>query len=294
MTKSIFFTILMLFMLIIFMVGIDQYAIKEISADEAIGAELSSIKLNARLYFVFGDSLHSEDRIIEFFDKDYVGGLANELEIGPKNKIYDSTFDSKVHIRSVELHNRTAFVDLSSNARYSSLWKDDRAELFIWAIVNTFTEHSDISSVKFLIDGEDMDMQVGSISMLEPLERNIDYIYVKQPHPSDVVIEFLDNIYMKRFDIAYEQIDTESRLMIRYKDFVQMMEDYYRNFYNYQRGVYFTRDFQDTKVVHVKYILYETVQNPDGNVVTESANAIFDDWILIKEDDEWKIDLKRR
>ncbi len=294
MTHLKHFTIILLLMLIIFIAGMDRYAIRDISLEDAIEPNLSSIKLNARLYFVFGDSLRFEDRIIEFFDKDYVRGLANALEKGPKNKIYNDTFDDKVHIKSVELKDRTAFVDLSHSAKDIVNWENDNAELFVWAVVNTFTENADISKVKFLIDGKESDLQIGDISFSDAIERNSDYIYEHKPHPSDVVIEFLDNIYMKRFDIAYEQIDDESRLLIRYKDFVQMMEDYYRNFYNYQRGVYFTRDFENTKVVHVKYVLYETVQNSDGDVVTEVANAIFDDWILIKEDDVWKIDLKRR
>ncbi len=288
--------VLILFIFIASIAFLNQYSITEISSEEAINPDMLSIKLNARLYFVFGDKLHFEDRIIEFIDKDYAGGLVNELDKGPKNKIYDTLFNGDVKIRFLELKDRVAYIDLLTKSDNIDIWSDDRADLFIWSIVNTFTEQADISKVKFLINGKEIDHSVvlNGISLAEPLSRNEEYIYVKKPHPSDILIEFLDNIYMKRFDIAYDQIDSKSREMIKYKDFVQMMENYYRKFYNYQRGVYFTRNFQDNKVVHVKYVIYETVLNREGHVVTETANAIFDEWRLIEEDGKWKIDLKRR
>ncbi len=52
-------------------------------------------------------------------------------------------------------------------------------------------------------------MDLGGFTMMEPLPRVEDFIFVKKQHPSDVVIKFLDSIYLKRFDIAYDYIDSK-------------------------------------------------------------------------------------
>lgn len=253
-----------------------------------------SIKLNSKLYFVYGDKLRSEDRVIEFTNEQYELGIAEEIVKGPKNKVYETPFGPQSSILSVELIDNVVYVNLSKGFTEESFWSGERQELFIWSIVNTFTELEDAYSVQILVEGKKLSVDLGGFSMMEPLPRIDDFIYVKKQHPSDVVISFLDSVYLKRFDIAYDLIDSKSRALLRYKEFVELMEEYYDRFYGYQRGIYFTQDFKDSKVVHVKYIRNNDLFQddgiaPDGQPIQAE---VYDYWELIEEDGVWKINFR--
>lgn len=272
----------------------DRLNFTVLNAEDIITPNPVSIKLNSKLYFVSGDKLRSEDRVIEFTNEQFEVGIAEELVKGPKNKIYETPFIQQVEILSVELIDNIVYVNLSEEFTKTDYWAGERRELFIWSIVNTFTEIEDAYSVQILIEGQKPNVDLGGFTMMEPLPRVDDFIFVKKQHPSDVVIKFLDSIYLKRFDIAYDYIDSKSRALLRYKEFVELMEEYYDRFYGYQRGIHFTQDFKDSKVVHVKYIRNnELFQDdgiaPDGQPIQVE---VFDYWELIEEDGVWKINFR--
>lgn len=265
-----------------------------LSSEDVIVPNPVSIRLNSKLYFVYGDKLRSEDRVIEFSTEQFEVGIAEELVKGPKNRIYETPFTQQVSIQSVELIDNIVYVNISQEFTETEFWAGERRELFIWSIVNTFTELEDAYSVQILIEGKKLNVDLGGFTMMEPLPRVEDFIFVKKQHPSDVVINFLDNIYLKRFDIAYDHIDSKSRALLRYKEFVEIMEDYYDRFYGYQRGIYFTQDFKDSKVVHVKYIRNNDLFQddgiaPDGQPIQAE---VYDYWELIDEDGVWKINFR--
>lgn len=265
-----------------------------LSPEDVIEPNPVSIRLNSKLFFVFGDKLRSEDRTIEFSTEEFEVGIAEELVKGPKNRMYETPFVQQVSILSVELIDNIVYVNLSKEFTETEFWAGERRELFIWSIVNTFTELEDVYNVQILVEGKKLNVDLGGFTMMEPLPRVEDFIYVKKQHPSDVVINFLDSIYLKRFDIAYDQIDSKSRALLRYKDFVELMEEYYDRFYGYQRGIYFTQDFKDSKVVHVKYIRNNDLFQddgiaPDGQPIQAE---VFDYWELIEENGAWKINFR--
>ncbi len=265
-----------------------------LNSEDIITPNPVSIKLTSKLYFVYGDKLRSEERLIEFTNEQFETGIAEELVKGPKNRMYETPFIQQVQILSVELMDNIVYVNLNQDFMENEYWSGDRRELFIWSIVNTFTEIEDAYSVQILVEGKKPNVELGGFNMMEPLPRIEDFIYVKKQHPSDVVINFLDSIYLKRFDIAYDYIDSKSRALLRYKDFVELMEEYYDRFYGYQRGIYFTQDFKDSKVVHVKYIRNNDLFMDDG--ITPDGMPIqaevFDYWELIEEDGVWKINFR--
>lgn len=265
-----------------------------LNSEDIITPNPVSIKLTSKLYFVYGDKLRSEDRVIEFTNEQFETGIAEELVKGPKNRMYETPFIQQVQILSVELMDNIVYVNLNQDFMENEYWSGDRRELFIWSIVNTFTEIEDAYSVQILVEGKKPNVELGGFNMMEPLPRIEDFIYVKKQHPSDVVINFLDSIYLKRFDIAYDYIDSKSRALLRYKEFVELMEEYYDRFYGYQRGIYFTQDFKDSKVVHVKYIrnndlFMDDGMTPDGMPIQAE---VFDYWELIEEDGVWKINFR--
>ncbi len=117
----------------------------------------------------------------------------------PKNKIYETPFVQQVEILSVELIDNIVYVNLSEEFMKTDYWLGERRELFIWSIVNTFTEIEDAYSVQILIEGQKPNVDLGGFTMMEPLPRVEDFIFVKKQHPSDVVIKFLDSILFETF-----------------------------------------------------------------------------------------------
>lgn len=93
-------------------------------------------------------------------------------------------------IDSVELIDNIVYVNLSKEFTETEYWAGERRELFIWSIVNTFTELEDAYSVQILIEGTKLNVDLGGFTMMEPLPRVEDFIFVKTQHPSDVVITF--------------------------------------------------------------------------------------------------------
>jgi len=267
---------------------------KVLNTEDIITPNPVSIRLNSKLYFVSGDKLRSEDRVIEFTNEQFEVGLAEELAKGPKTRMYETPFVGSVKILSVESIDNVVYVNMSKDFTETEYWAGERRELFIWSIVNTFTELEDVYSVKILVEGKKLNVDLGGFTMMEPLPRVEDFIFVKKQHPSAVVIEFLDNVYLKRYDIAYDLIDSKSRALLRYKEFVEIMEEYYDRFYGYERGIHFTQDFKDSKVVHVKYIRNNDFFQDDG--ISPDGQAIqvevYDYWELIEEKGIWKINFR--
>ncbi len=76
--KLVFYKCLCLFHSYSFILQID-FNFTVLSEEDIITPNPVSIKLNSKLYFVSGDKLRSEDRVIEFTNEQFEVGIAEEL-----------------------------------------------------------------------------------------------------------------------------------------------------------------------------------------------------------------------
>ncbi len=284
MKNTLRFTLLAVFIVVLILLSFtNRLNYKVLTQDDIIPPNPDDIKLVTKLYFVFGDTLRAEERSIGFVNNRFELGVAEELEKGPKTKSFESPFHDGVEILSVEIIDRIAYVNLTQQFTQADYWESERQELFIWSIVNTFAEIDEVYEVQILVEGKKVDEDLGGMTLMQPLEAVDDFNYVTKETPSRIVIEFLNAIHQKRYGVAYDYIDSDSRELLRVKDFEILMEDYNKRFEVYRMGIYFTQNFDDRKIVNIKYII-------DGELGADPVAEIYDSWELIEEDGIWKID----
>lgn len=264
----------------------NQTNLTVISNEDLVHPHPDAVKVKAKLYFVVDDILKDEERVIEYDELKFEGDVMRELEKGPKNRGYQSPFGDNVYLISAEAVADVCYVNVSSGFLSAGFWESEEANLYVWSIVNTLTELDHINSVQFLFEGKKVNLEVGSYNFNEPLPRIDDYIYVKKIYASDVVLKFIDSVSSKRYDIAYEYIDSRSKELILYKDFVEMMEEYNQKIKGYKRIIYFTQEFSENRIVYIKYVLDDTTLNDRDPI-------IYENWEVIEEDGQWKINFQK-
>lgn len=273
-----------IFIIILVMTFSNGQALKELSDDMTVAPMTDNVRLLVKLYFVDDRTLKSEERYIQFNSANYSEKVAEEMRKGPKNKIYDHIFIDNVELISAEVIDTTCYLNLSDSILDSNFWKVESKEYYLWSLVNTFAELEGVSEVQILVGGRKIDTTVADYSLLDPLPRRDEYIYVKKAYPSDSVIQFVDNINKNRFDIAYDLMDSNSKETINYKEFQLEMQEYKSSIRGYKRNIYFTQSFTDSRIVYVKY---ERSEYADPDL----AEVKYENWEVVQEEGLWKVKL---
>lgn len=283
--SSNFVYIVIIFIVIAALSFSNDMTIKDIPDDLFISMDSEEVKVLTKLYFVDRDVLKYENRYINFNDSNFLNNIGDELEKGPKTKIYDSMFSGDVRIISIDKIDEVCYLNLSEDVFNTSYWDIDKKELYIWSLVNTFTDVEGVTSVQILIGGKKINDYAGEYNLIKPLKRREEFIYIKKVYPSDIVIKFVDNISNNRLDIAYDFLDKESRNRVDFEKFQEKMEEYQGNISGYKRQIYFTQEFTEDRIVYVRYE-YKGNSDLDNMPATK-----YEHWRVIKEGEEWKVSL---
>lgn len=131
---------------------LEEYTPQEEISDEQMRSTI------VKLYFKESNSenLKCENRSIdskELLSNPYLT-LTNMLISGPSVEGLESIIPAGTTINSATLSNETVILDLSS-AFISSITDVNVASNAVYSIVNTLTELTEVTGVKFLIDGND-------------------------------------------------------------------------------------------------------------------------------------------
>ena len=279
-----FVYIVTIFIIIVVLTFSNGLTLKELNDEMTIAPQTDNVRLLVKLYFVDDRTLKTEERYIEFNSVNYSEKVAQEMRNGPKNKMYDDMFSDNVKLISAEVINATCYINLSETFLESTYWKTESKEYYLWSLVNTFAELEGVSGVQILVGGKKIDTVVANYSLVDPLPRKDEYIYVKKIYPSDTVIQFVDNINRNRFDIAYDLMDSNSKSTMNYKEFKLEMEDYKSSISGYKRNIYFTQSFTDSRIVYVKY---ERSEYADSSLPASK----YENWEVVQEGGLWKVKL---
>lgn len=99
--------------------------------------------------------------------------LINMLISGPENEKLESAIPEGTKVNSCNLKGNTLYVDLSKEFIDNSPSGIDEESMVVYSIVNTLTELNEVSSVKFLINGEEnLQFKDGKISFKEAFKKN--------------------------------------------------------------------------------------------------------------------------
>jgi len=251
--------------------------------DAYISPDQDSIFLSTKLYFVYEETLRSENRKIEVKNQNFEQAVIDSMKIGAKNVLYQSIFDYNVNVLSVDFANNICYVNFSEEFYQSAIWNSDQLDLYLWAIVNSLTEIDDVFEVQFLVDGERINESVLGFNLSEPLPRLESLNFIKERTPSDVSIEFIDSIISSRYDLAYNLLAETSQQVYDFDEFTKYAQTLNIEIAGFSRDLYFTKTYSDRSVIYVKF-----VKNVESN---EYQVHFYKNWSVIKENLEFKIDL---
>ena len=89
----------------------------------------------------------------------------------PKEKNLAKVAPNNSSLIDVKVKDGTAMVNLSKNIKVGFVGGSTGEELLIGSVVNTLTEFKEVNSVKFLIDGQEVETLSGHMDLSEPIKR---------------------------------------------------------------------------------------------------------------------------
>jgi germination protein M len=143
------------------------------SSEESPEIEASDITINVYYSDDMGQYLIGEERAISSENK-YVEAL-EELMKPPADSSLHQLVPESTKINSITVEDGHAKVDLSNEFVEDRFQSDTVDIMLVYSIVNTLTEFSEINSVSFYIDGEELDI-LGQLAVDEPIFRRSDLI----------------------------------------------------------------------------------------------------------------------
>lgn len=248
----------------------------------AIEPKPTDMKVRVRLYFPYENKLRFEERIVTVTREKLEEAIAQELRKGPKNLSYTYLFGGDVDLLDVRVSNNVAYVNLTESFLEQNYIGNEKSELYVWSIVNSFTEMDEVYRVQILIEGRRRDVQVGSSNLFQLLTRNTSFIYEDRRYPSNVVIDFIQAVSDRRYDLAYTYLTEESQEKYDYEAFKEAVRQHFTTLNGYRRTIHFTQGFSDSWIVYVKY---DSADRTDAEVTTSK----FDLWEVVKAEEDWKI-----
>lgn len=248
-----------------------------------ISPEEGAIKVTTKLYFVYDQALRTEYRTLTITDENYGKAVIENLSYGADNKFFKTIYDLGVKVNSVDLIDETCFVNFEGSERLTMLFASDNASLYLWSIVNSLTELSQIKNVQFLVDGRQLTRNLIGFSLNQPLPMVDTLVYSKQQTSADIVIDFLENLYNRRFDLAYNLLSKSSMNNYSYSAFIAYAEGFLSEHKDFNRDTFYTRVYDSYEEVFVKFT--KKFQS-DGFMLNS-----YDTWIVIKEEEVYRINL---
>lgn len=259
-----------------------EYFAQELKGELAVYPKPDNMKIRYKFYFPFQNKLRVEERVITVNEDRIEQAVTDQFVKGPKITYFGKPFDSDVKILDVNISNNICYVSVSEQFLNQKWLANEDNMLYLYSIVNTYSEIEGVHKVQVLVEGRKKDVKIGSVNLNQPLSRNDEYIYVKRRFPSDVVSEFIDYIIELRYDKAYGYLSTESKSKYTYDEFKTAAEEHFGAFKGFRRTITFSGELGGAWHVYVKYVNYDKL---DPQLVTKKFDLIK----MVEEDGEWKI-----
>lgn len=258
----------------------------ELRGELAVYPKPDNMKVRYKFYFPYQNKLRTEERVITVKEDRIELAVMEQMVKGPKNTYFSTPFGPGAKILDVNISNNICYISVSESFLNQKWLANEENMLFLYSIVDTFTEIEGVHKVQILVEGRKKDVKIGNISLNQTLARNDDYIYVKRRFPSDVVAEFIDYIIELRYDKAYTYLSKDSRDLYTYDEFKAAAEDHFGAYKGFRRTITFSGELGGAWHVYVKYVNYDKL---DPQYVTKKFDLIK----MVEEDGEWKINFKK-
>lgn len=280
----IVFFILLLLAISYFIISTNGIAYEEPGGMTSISPFSNDFSRLTKLYFIEGDKLISETRSITVKMLESEFAAIQALKAGPKLDNQDSPIARDVKILSVITTDRVCYVNLSNEFLSGN---EDRLYLNVTSIVNTLTEFESIDYVQVLVEGKKINAGDGIMSV--PMTKNTSRVQNIELDPKEIARKFLTYISQKRYDLAYDLIDSESKTGATYREFKESAIQLNEEIKGYTLSYIFAKREQGRYIIQVKYVLRDSPSNNDllknGNIREELPFS----WPMILENNLWKI-----
>jgi len=255
---------------------------KSLDGINEISPNPEDMKISYNLYFVGSDGLEIESREIQLKENQFLTGVTEELVNGPKNKLLKSPFNYGAEIITTEIRKSTLFLNLKGEILNETFWYDDEAELYIWSLVNTYTEFEDIIKVQLLVDGKKINRTIGKHNLNQPLMRNDSLVNNYNNNPASRVLEFINYGVIGEYAEGYKLISSESKKLLDFKAFILFYDEYLESLSGYDEVFHYYQEVDNENQVYLKFSNLDLDQ--------EAKNKV-EKFKVIKEGERWYIDL---
>ncbi|BEP29899.1 GerMN domain-containing protein [Helicovermis profundi] len=256
---------------------------KELGKKYSIVPNPEAMQLESVLYFVGNNTLEFEKRIIEVKDNDIYQAVGKELMKGSRDKYLHSPFEISSGILNYEIDKSILFINFNNDFLSESFWNKSDVYLYIWSIVDTFTEFDEIYKVQFLFEGKKIDIPIGKYNLLNPLSRDTKFVGILENTPSNVVNEYIDYITLDEYRKAYELLDDKTKAYLDYKSFIVYANEFLNDIDGYKSLLHFTENKIDSWIIHIKYVRIN-LNDTENNTLMKNIKVTGDK-------DNWKINL---
>jgi len=267
------------FLVILISVYINLPRIDEIERANYIDPSLDIIKLDTNLYFVGKNGIESEIRTTIVNNESIETIMIQNLSNGAKNRNYKSIFDFNFSLNDVETFNNICYINLNINKNGYSLFNEEDFYLYVWSLVNTVTEKSDVLKVQILFNGEKFNKELLGYNLKNPLPRLEWLLYEQIEFPMDIVNMFVNYISVERYDLAYSLLNESSKDKVSYNKFKISSRNFVSEINNYKKIISFTQNYSNYSIVVYKYENFK-------------MEHIYKNWKVVLENGFYKISLE--
>ncbi len=160
----------LLLILLFLLIGFSLIYLINQQDEQDVGNQENRVKL----YFATKDAMYlqSEERIIDGEDLVIYEETIEQLINGPQSSNLSDTIPEGVKLLNIKIEDQIAYLSFNQ-ALVDNHWGGSTGEVMtVYSIVNTMTEFSEISSVKILIEGEEIETLAGHIDLTVAMERD--------------------------------------------------------------------------------------------------------------------------
>lgn len=215
---------------------------------------------DAILYYSdkYNEKLVMKNKKIKDITKNIELEILEELIGGLNGKNINNLIPKETKIRSIDIENQIAYINLSSDIIKENLSPSEEV-LLTYSIVNTITELDSIKSVQLLIDGEKKEFLSNVMNIEKPLQYSELLVEDKFINPFDAIKDYYDmlnNRESSKLASLFKNTDKKSRVYyeIQYID---------KNIKKYNIKSYKLNNYKKALLVDVEV---EAITNDDKKV----------------------------
>lgn len=242
-----------------------------------------SVKTNTRLYYVYDNAIYSEVHRILVKGGDYEQSVLDSLKEGASNTHFKTIFDLGYEVQYVDTINNICYVNLVGENIDRLLNREIKANLYLWSIVNSLTEIKGVMKVQFMYNELPLNYLALGMDFSKPIPKVDAFNATSNALATQTVVEFMKNLEIGRFDIAYNALSSGTQKQVSYVDFLEYAKYLLGDLEGYTQTTSFIKVYPNYRKV---YLRYETFRDD-----IESDVRIYKNWDIKRENNQYKIEI---